>query len=112
MISRYESRAIGTNDDELYDNVFRARNVNFIRQYRSGTLRHPTAGDISTLDLIGHTWTTGDRFYKLAQKYYGHSELWWVIAWFNRTPTESHLKLGDPIQIPMSLERILGMLNV
>jgi len=33
--------------------------------------------------------------------------MWWVIAWFNKLPTESHIKLGDVIYIPMPLNEIL-----
>ena len=111
-ITRYDNRKIARNDNELYEDFFIKRNINFIKQYRTGTLKHPTTEQSMTLEMIGHVWKTGDRFYKLAQQHYGDPRLWWVIAWFNQTPTEHHLKLGDGLQIPLPLERVLGMLGV
>lgn len=112
MTSRYDNRLIATNDDEFYEDYFIKRNISFIRQYRTGILRHPTAADILTLETVGHVWKVGDRYYKLAHKHYGNSQFWWVIAWFNQKPTEQHLKLGDSLQIPLPLERVFGMLGV
>lgn len=110
--SRYDNRKIATNDNELYEDFFIKRNINFIKQYRTGTLRHPTVEDVLTLETVGHIWKVGDRFYKLAQQHYDDPRLWWVIAWFNQAPTEHHLKLGDSLQIPFPLERVFGILEV
>ncbi len=112
MASRYDNRRIAKNSDELYRELFDDRNVRFIRQFRTGVLKHPTASQVRTLQLSGHIWSVGDRFYKLAQKHYQDASYWWVIAWFNQKPTESHLKLGDTIQIPTPLDRVLGYLDV
>jgi len=38
--------------------------------------------------------------------------LWWVIAWFNKTPTEFHLKPGVALAIPKPLETILTIFDV
>ena len=35
------------------------------------------------------------------KKYYGDAEYWWLIAWYNNKPTESHFKLGDVVYIPL-----------
>ena len=98
--------------NKLYKSHLRKRGLKFIDIYSTPILAHPTAQQITNLRLIGHTWTMGDRFYKLAHKHYGDSELWWIIAWYNRTPTEAHLKVGDPITIPLPLERILNYLKI
>ena len=110
-ISRYEDREIRLNDHERYKKFFKDRNINSIAQYTTPSLRDFSQEEISSLTVLSHLWTTGSRFYKLAQEFYGHSELWWVIAWFNKTPTESHLKLGDTIYIPTPLDRVLGYLE-
>jgi len=47
----------------------------------------------------------------LASKYYGDPKQWWVIASFNRTPTESHVKIGDLIRIPLSLADALQVIE-
>ena len=67
-------------------------------------MRHLDSDQLENIEGISHLWTLGDRYYKLADKYYGDSTMWWVIAWFNRAPTEAHLKIGDIIIIPTPLD--------
>ena len=42
-----------------------------------------------------------------AHEYYGDSRLWWVIAWYNKTPTESHVSLGSVLSIPNPISKVL-----
>ena len=112
MATRYNNRAITKNDNELYKKHFEDRGVNFIRQFRTPTLSYPSAKQMRQVQRIGHIWTYGDRFYKLAHKFYGESKYWWVIAWFNKRPTEAHIKRGDTVYIPLPLHRILNFFNV
>ena len=98
-MSRYRKKRIVLNDQELYYNIFKARGVKYIRQYTTPTLHHPTAVQRSKLKRINHVWKLGDHFYKLAHQYYGDSKLWWVIAWYNQTPTEAHVVNGQNIKI-------------
>lgn len=109
MTSRYDGRRIGINDLEQYENVFKKKNVKFIRQYFSPNLRFPSSEEMGELDLISHIWSIGDRYYKLAYRYYGDSTLWWVIAQYNQLPTDAHVEIGDIITIPLPLDKILGM---
>lgn len=112
MVSRYDNRLIGINKTSQYREFLLDRNVNFIRQYFSPNLRHPTDSEVLDLDIIGHEWRVGDRYYKLANEFYGDSKMWWVIAWFNQKPTESHVELGELIEIPLPLDKILALLDV
>ena len=112
MASRYETRRIAENTDPLYKELFDVRGVKSVVQYRTPELSHPTAEQIAELQVVGHIWTLGDRYWKLAFDNYGDVELWWVIAWYNQAPTEAHLNLGDVIQIPFPLERVLGYMRV
>ena len=112
MGTRYEARDTIINSFDNYRNVLKNRNVKFIEQYTTPRLRMPTFQEETTLTIVEHIWKMGDRFYKLAHKHYGEADLWWVIAWFNLTPTESHLQLGQTIQIPYPLERILDYYGV
>ena len=64
---------------------------------------------MDNLDFTLHHWKTGDKFYKLAHKFYGDSRLWWVIALYNLKPTDSHFKIGDTILIPTPIERVLTL---
>lgn len=111
MASRYDNRDIVINDEEQYETTFKDRDVNFIRQYTTPKLKYPTAEEISQLNLIGHIWAIGDRFYKLAYQFYGDSELWWIIAQYNRLATESHISVGDTIYVPLPLNKILKFLG-
>jgi len=112
MATRYSGRKITRNKNKLYKKFFEDRNVNFIRQFRSPELAYPTPEQLRQLTIINHIWTTGDRYYKLAFDYYGNAKYWWVIAWFNKKPTEGHLKLGDLILIPTPLDKILNYYDV
>ena len=74
-------------------------------------IEYPTVTQISSLTRVKHIWRVGDRYYKLAIDNYGSAEYWWVIAFFNQKPTEADLKVGDVVEIPLPLERILGILD-
>ena len=52
----------------------------------------------------------GDRLDSIAQEYLGDATLWWVIAQFNRKPTEGHLSPGDVIKLPINIGDALGVL--
>ena len=110
-MSRYSSTRPFVNKEEIYEEFFEDRDINFIKQYRTGKLRHPTVSDRASLEKIQHVWKLGDRLYKLAHQYYGDSRFWWVIAWYNGRPTEAHFKAGTLVYIPMPLDRVLAILR-
>ena len=49
MASRYNNRLTSVNNNRLYKNTFKDRNVKFIRQYRTATLTYPTKEQIRQL---------------------------------------------------------------
>ena len=112
MGSRYNNRKIARNKNKLYKKHFEDRNVTLIRQFRTAKLSYPTREQMYQLSVLTHVWKTGDRYYKLAFEYYGSSKYWWVIAWFNKKPTESHVKLGEIVRIPLPLDRLLNFFDV
>ena len=83
MASRYNNARPFINNNELYEEFFEDGDVNYIRQYRTGMLTQPT----------------------------GDPTLWWIIAWYNLKPTESHFKIGDLVYIPLPLDRVLSVLK-
>lgn len=111
-ISRYEQRRKFINARRMYKPLFDARDVRFIRQYNSPSFDYPTDDQINSLNLIEHTWSRGNKLSKLAEVHYGNPRLWWVIAWFNKRPTEAHIKYGDTIQIPSPLERVIDFMGI
>ena len=111
MASRYSTTPIGINNTELYEKFFMDRNVPFIRQFLTTMMAHITPDQMFDINAISHVWSLGDRYYKLADRYYGDPTLWWVIAWFNLAPTESHVSIGDMVLIPLPLEDVLDKLG-
>ena len=110
--SRYGNIRVFRNSLEEFEGVFEERGVKHVDQFFTPTLRHPTQKNIDNLKRVGHIWRIGDRYYKLAHKHYGDANLWWVIAWYNKKPTESHLSLGDVVKIPEPLERVLDYYDI
>ena len=110
-MSRYSSRRLLKNDLEEYEEFLDERGVKQITHFGTGVLKYPTVSQISRLQNVQHVWKTGDRYYKLAAEHYGSPRLWWVIAHYNKKPTESDANLGDIIYIPLPLEKILSYIT-
>jgi len=111
-VGRYSGRSVQYNDGDLYDEQFENRGVGFIKHFETPTLHYPTDAQKRNLRTSGHIWKFGDRYWKLAAEHYGDPGYWWVIAWFNKKPTESHMKPGDIVNIPEPLERVLDYYDV
>jgi nucleoid-associated protein YgaU len=105
---RYTYRRKAINDMKMYQEQLDGRNVRFIEQYATPTMLYPNDIQMKGVATLRHTWRAGDRYYKLSHKHYGKVKFWWVIAWFNRAPTESHLSPGQIILIPSPLEVVLS----
>jgi len=112
MASRYESRQKILNNLDLYKNLLENRGVKAIEQYTTPSLKYPNIEQISNLTIVDHIWTRGDHYYKLSNLYYGDPTYWWVIAHFNKRPTEDQLSFGDIVMIPTPLEGILETYEV
>lgn len=107
-ISRYKEVEIIRNLDDQYKIVFSSRfPYNGLKQYSTNELKYPTLEEISSMQIVEHTWKYGSRLYKLAHENYGNSSYWWVIAWFNRISGENVLNFGDNILIPKPLDYVL-----
>jgi len=109
MSNRYDDRKIFKNSNEMYEHVFDERDVKFIRHYGSPKTSYPSTIQMRGVKRVQHVWRVGDRYYKLAAQFYGNPTYWWVIAQFNKRPTEADLTPGDLIYIPLPLETILGI---
>jgi len=104
---RYSKRMKAINDELLYEDHFIKRKVRFIEQFTTPKLMHPSIQQMKNLTNVRRVWKQGDRYYKLAHEYYNDSKLWWVIAWYNKKPTEAHLNLGDIVYVPLPLQEAL-----
>jgi|TARA_Y100001973_G_C5186160_1_gene327981 hypothetical protein len=79
--------------------------------YDTIRLKNPTLLERVVVQTTNYVWKYGDRYYNLANQFYGMSEYWWVIAWWNARPTEANILPGDVIVIPINLERALEALG-
>ena len=105
---RYKNQSVFVNDNEPYKKFLKNRGIKSIKQYETPKLRYPTDLQARTnFSTKKHIWSTGDRYFKLAEEYYGDPTMWWAIAFYNQKPTEFHLNLGDVLFIPMPLESFL-----
>lgn len=110
-MSRYKRRIKAINDNELYDKLFEKRGVKKITQYRTPESVNVPQEVLDSIETVEHVWSYGDAFWKLAARYYGDPRMWWVIASYNRKPTDTHMELGDLIRIPISLADALGVVS-
>tara|TARA_R110002012_G_scaffold316430_1_gene531360 strand:- start:3916 stop:4218 length:303 start_codon:yes stop_codon:yes gene_type:complete len=81
-----------------------------VEQYSTPVNVRLTDAQRRTITEVNHIWKTGDRYYKLAERYYGRPQYWWAIALYNNKPTEGHIKLGDTVRVPLPLEKYLRYL--
>ena len=111
-MGRYTKYKKFRNNSEYYAYLREKRNLRTVNHYETPILKNPNALERSTVIADTHIWKLGDRYYKLADQYYGDPSFWWVIAWYNSAPTESHLKTGDLLSIPINLNSVLEILEV
>lgn len=111
MGNRYSGRKRATNDVYQDDELFEKRGVRSIEQYTTPKFRNPTKEELNRIDYEIHFWVTGNRFFKLAQKYYNDHRYWYIIARFNNIPNEGQLKEGQKIKIPTNLHIAVEVLG-
>ena len=105
MASRYSKTAIRLLRNNLYNYYLQNRNLTKLNHYESPRLANIRS--FQNIRVINHTWVDGDRFIKLADRYYSDPTLWWVIAYYNLMPTEIYVIPGMIIQIPFPIEDIV-----
>ena len=113
MPDRYENRVVFANSDPLYKSFLQTRRLSRVNHYNTPVFAGLTDDQMSSLDVVSHIWKVGDRFYKLADEFYDDATLWWVIAWFNTAPTESHIKMMAAAQpfISGAISKTINMPN-
>tara|TARA_A100001391_G_C4860028_1_gene222224 strand:+ start:65 stop:397 length:333 start_codon:yes stop_codon:yes gene_type:complete len=104
---RYKRQRIFTNEERSYKRFLKERGLDLIHQYNTPNFRYPSNLEFSNFNIINHIWSTGDRYFKLAEEYYDDPKLWWILAFFNQKPTEFDINYGDVIYIPTPLEKVL-----
>jgi len=110
--SRYNNTKIINNATEQYSEMLSKRGITSITQFSFDKFKEIKIKDVPGLQFQYHTWATGDRFYKLAHQFYGDPTYWWVIAFWNFTPLETDVKLGQIVKIPLPVEKVLNALEL
>ncbi len=111
-MNRYRNFDLVNNESAFYLKQRRARGKKNIQQIR---LRPFGAIDEDTRARIierKDTWKVGSKLYKLATRYYGDQDLWWVIGYYNNKPIDTEWEVGDEILIPTPVSVILEALDV
>ena len=111
MSSRYRKRNILVNSDPSYNDQFKNRGVRVIEHYDTPEFKYPKVSDLEGVTIRTENYKVGDRYYKFAQKYYGDTSYWWVIAKYNQKPIENLFNIGDIVYIPTPLTKILEALE-
>ena len=111
MSNRYTRRRVFENRLPTYREQRKARGIRLVKHFSSPNMKYPNSSQLKKISAINHIWGHGDRYYKLAYDHYGEKRFWWLIAWFNMAPTESHLIPGQVVQIPMPLEAALSYMR-
>jgi len=111
-ISRYRRVQTLQNNADEYSEILEDRGVKHIHHFSFNKFKSIKLKDVPSLQMEVHIWAASDRYYKLADQYYGDSTYWWVIALFNNKPLESDVLLGHRILIPMPLEMIISAMEI
>lgn len=109
-MSRYDDRLVVLNTSPEYKKLFDPRNVKFIRHHRPEANFTLPDSLLNTLLVQQEIWEQQTKLYKLASKYYGQVDLWWIIGLVNNKPTDIHWNLGDVVNIPLNPDVVLRFL--
>ena len=111
VMSRFRKRKIARNSVYKDEELFTNRGVESVKQYTTPTYKDASDEQLKKIPYVSHYWVVGDRYFKLAQKYYNDHKLWYLIALFNRKPTESQIEPGEEIKIPTDVVLAMEILE-
>ncbi len=95
-------------DKKHRENIFDRRHIKEAVQLSTLRLNEPSEEELKNeLDFVERQFSIGDRMYKFAKEIYNDTELWWLIAWFNNKPTDTHWKIGETVYIPVPQDKAL-----
>tara|TARA_R110002020_G_scaffold265148_2_gene479920 strand:- start:5330 stop:5668 length:339 start_codon:yes stop_codon:yes gene_type:complete len=106
---RYDGRLKIKSSKLGNEEIFEPRGIEEAEHYATPEFKPLENQERYSLVNEHHLWKVGDHYWKLAHIYYGDSSMWWLIAWYNQKPTESHVKIGDSIAVPLPLSKALKL---
>lgn len=109
---RYNARQTILNNSDEYEDYRENRQLINFRHYSTPLFKDVNVSLLNSIVNYSHIWKEGDHYYKLADLYYQDPKLWWVIAFYNKKPTEQHIKIGDTVLIPTPIQLVLQSFKV
>ena len=112
-MSRYGKAKIVDNKEDFYSPILEERDIKTVVQMETVKLHNPTVAERRLIRTNTHIWKYSDRFYKLANQYYGDKTLWWIIAIANPSIIFGTLlpPTGVQLRIPVNISQILNSYN-
>jgi len=98
--------------DSRYDYLFENRDVRVVYTIAMKQMNEMTDADRASISTRRYTWRTSDRYWQVAERFYGDPRMWFVIAYYNKAPTEFHLSNGQDILVPSNPRIILEKLGL
>ena len=109
MPDRNKNRSVYETNKRYMREALERRGVATVRHHAGMTLNPVTAEIDNQLEQTMVVFSMGDRLGKLAYKWYGSYDYWWIIAWYNGKPADFACKVGDKIYIPFPLQRAIEL---
>ena len=97
--------------NQMYSSYLEERGLTKLEFNSFNKLKKLTQEEMNLLNNVSHIWKSGDRYYKLAALHYGNPSYWWIIAYYNKKPTEASITVGDTIIIPKPLNVLITLLS-
>ena len=94
---KYLNRPTSINNTRLYKQMLKDRGILSIQQFRT---KYFNKIDFSLYSPQTYIWTKKDKLIRLSNTFYGDSQYWWLIGYFNQKPTDAHFEIGDEVFIP------------
>jgi hypothetical protein len=102
----YKKFKQATLTQEQRDFLKQIRNIEKIQYYDNYVFSRDFLSE--EYEIIEHVWSHGDKLYKLANKYFGDRNLFWIIGLFNNKPTDSHYSYGDVVYVPNNFIKFIN----
>jgi hypothetical protein len=109
---RNNNRQTIINNSDLYEDYREKRGLIKFTHYSTPVFKDINVNLTNSIINYSHIWREGDHYYKLADLYYNDAKLWWVIAFYNRKPTEQQINIGDTVLVPTPIEIVLQSFKV
>ena len=101
-----------TRSDERYEYLFENRDPKIIYKIAMREMNALSNEERKAINTREYTWRANDQYWKVAKRFYGDSRLWFIIAYYNKAPTDFHLQKGQNILVPMAPQVVLDKLGL